>query len=72
MRSDVLGDCFAATAVHVGPYETLHETHAAIDQWIAEEGYSAAGAPWEHYLTDPAEVPDPTNWRTDVIWPLAS
>ena len=72
MSSDVLGDCAAAAAVHVGPYETLNETHSAIDQWIAEHGYEADSAPWEQYLTDPADVPDPTDWRTDVIWPLVS
>ncbi len=30
-----------------------------------------AGAPWEIYVTDPAEVADPARWRTDVFWPLA-
>ncbi len=72
MSSDVLGDCAAATAVHVGPYEALNETHTAIDQWIAEHGFETAGAAWEQYLTDPADVPDPADWRTDVIWPLVS
>jgi AraC family transcriptional regulator len=30
---------------------------------------AAAGAPWETYLTDPAEVPDPAEWRTEVVYP---
>ena len=60
----------AAVALHVGPYEALNETHTAIEQWIGAEGLEVGGAPWEHYLTDPAEEPDPARWRTNVFWPL--
>jgi AraC family transcriptional regulator len=60
-----------ACAVHAGPYEQLSETHAAIERWIEANGFHAAGAPWECYVTDPGEHPDPANWRTEVYWPLA-
>ena len=30
-----------------------------------------SGAPWESYVTDPADHPDPADWRTEVYWPLA-
>ncbi|HEY6924303.1 MAG TPA: GyrI-like domain-containing protein [Steroidobacteraceae bacterium] len=60
----------AAFAVHVGPYETLPETHAAIERWIEAQGYRVGGAPWESYVTDPAQHPDPAEWRTEVYWPL--
>ena len=33
--------------------------------------YVAAGPPWETYTTDPADYPDPQDWKTDVFWPLA-
>lgn len=59
-----------ATAVHVGPYDALPQTHAAIERWIAEHGHRAKGAPWEQYLTDPGEEPDPAKWRTQVVYPL--
>ncbi len=59
-----------ATAVHVGPYDALPQTHAAIERWIAEHGHRAKGAPWEQYITDPGEEPDPAKWRTQVVWPL--
>ena len=29
------------------------------------------GAPWESYITDPADHPDPKDWRTEIYWPLA-
>lgn len=60
-----------ATATHTGPYEKLREAHAAIQAWIKAQGLAAAGAPWETYITDPADHPDPKDWKTDVFWPLA-
>ena len=61
----------AAVTVHIGPYDTLPEAHAALERWMVTNEMEAAGPPWEVYLTDPAEVPDPAQWRTEVIWPLA-
>lgn len=61
----------AAIAVHAGPYEDLPRTHEAIQAWLANAGRSAAGAPWEIYLTDPSLEPDASRWLTEVIYPLA-
>jgi AraC family transcriptional regulator len=61
----------AAVAVHMGAYDKLQETYAAIERWMQQQGVRAAGAPWESYITDPAEHPDPSNWRTDVYWPIS-
>lgn len=60
-----------AAAVHAGPYEQLGETYAALERWMEANGHRSAGAPWELYTTDPAEHPDPADWRTAVYWPLA-
>jgi AraC family transcriptional regulator len=60
-----------AMAVHVGSYDSLGETYAAIERWIAEQGHRPGGSPWEVYVTDPAEHPDPADWKTEVYWPLA-
>ena len=60
-----------AFAVHRGEYEKLPETNAAVESWIEQNGYQGAGAPWESYVTSPAEHPDVTDWRTEVFWPLA-
>ena len=67
---DVLPAGPAATTVHAGPYETLPDAYAALEAWIESNGQSAAGAPWESYITDPTEHPDPQNWKTEVSWPL--
>jgi AraC family transcriptional regulator len=61
----------AAVAIHMGPYDKLQDTYAAMERWMQQQGVRAAGAPWESYITDPAEHPDPANWRTDVYWPIS-
>ena len=59
----------AATTVHVGPYDSLHGAHAAIEAWLGEHALKPAGDPWEVYVTDPGEVPNPAEWQTEVVWP---
>jgi AraC family transcriptional regulator len=70
VRADTLPGGFVATATHAGSYDKLADAHAAIQQWIEAEGLTAAGAPWECYVTDPADYPDPQDWKTEVFWPL--
>ncbi len=72
--SEIVTTCLpggpVATVTHSGAYEKLSEAHAAIQQWIEAQGLVAAGPPWETYTTDPADYPDPQDWKTDVFWPL--
>lgn len=60
----------AATALHVGPYEQLEETFAEVLAWLAARDHAPAGPMWEVYLTDPRQVPDPAEYRTQVYVPL--
>jgi AraC family transcriptional regulator len=69
---DVLPGGPAAATTHAGPYDTLSEAYAAVQEWIEKERLAVAGAPWECYVTDPGETPDPKDWKTDVFWPLQS
>jgi AraC family transcriptional regulator len=71
IRADTLPGGLVATTTHTGPYDKLAEAHAAMQEWIESEGLTAHGAPWEVYVTDPADVPDPNEWKTDIFWPLA-
>jgi AraC family transcriptional regulator len=71
MQAGILPAGPTAFAVHVGAYERLPETHAAVERWIEAQGYQVGGAPWESYVTDPAQHPDTADWRTEVYWPLA-
>ncbi len=59
-----------AVTTHSGSYEQLFDAHAAVQVWIEENERRSAGAPWEVYVTDPAEHPDPKEWRTDLFWPI--
>jgi AraC family transcriptional regulator len=59
-----------ATAIHTGPYDKLIGAHAAIQLWIEEQGLVARGGPWELYVTDPADYPDPKDWKTEIFWPV--
>jgi effector-binding domain-containing protein len=63
-----LGGCTAAFATHMGPYDTLHGTYAAIEAWMTGNGYVSAGPMWEEYFSPPGTAPDQT--RTDVYWPV--
>ncbi len=61
----------AAVTLHVGPYDAIEPAYDAIRAWIEAHGRRASGVPWESYLTDPETVPDPAEWRTEVVWPIA-
>ena len=60
----------AATVTHVGPYDTLSRTWAALTEWMKSQNLEGAGAPWEAYLTDPGAEPDQSKWRTDIFFPV--
>lgn len=60
----------AAVALHGGAYEEMPETYAALETWMRQDGYEPTGAPWEVYVNDPAEHPDPVDWRTEIYWPV--
>jgi AraC family transcriptional regulator len=59
-----------ATVTHLGPYDNLPGTWAALTEWMKSEGLEAAGAPWEVYVTDPGAEPDQSKWRTDIFFPV--
>jgi effector-binding domain-containing protein len=59
------------TGTHVGPYETLGQTYDQLMAWTRAEGLTLAEGMWESYLSDPKSEPDPTTWRTLIVWPLA-
>ena len=59
-----------AVAVHAGPYDTLVKTYDGLRAAIEAAGRIPGDGPWEVYITDPGRVPDPTDWLTEVVWPL--
>lgn len=59
------------TGTHVGPYEAMTETYEQLTAWAQAEGLTLAVGVWEQYLSDPSTEPDPSTWRTQIIWLLA-
>ena len=55
------------TGVHVGRYERVGDTYAAMLAWAAARGLRPTGDMWEVYLTDPEREPDPQRWRTGLF-----
>jgi AraC-like DNA-binding protein/effector-binding domain-containing protein len=72
-EGDVLAETLpggpAAVTIHSGPYDRLQAAYAALEEWIAAAELQPTGAPWEAYLNDPADYPDPQDWKTEVCWP---
>jgi effector-binding domain-containing protein len=55
----------------MGPYEKTSDGHEFLHKKIAESSYKFAGAPWEVYVTDPADEPDNSKWITEIYYPVA-
>ena len=59
-----------ATTWHVGPYDTLTQAYRALESWMQEQKWTPAAAPWEVYWTDPGDMSNPEDLRTEVLWPV--
>ncbi len=70
IEAEMLPAGTVAVTTHIGPYHTLGESHEALHNWVQAQGYEPAGPPWEVYVTDPGEEPDPNKWRTDIFMPV--
>jgi len=55
-------------AVYQGPYEGLAEGWKALQKWVRDKGIAETGRFWERYLTNPMEVADPKDYRTELNW----
>ena len=63
---------------HIGPYDGLIASNAALQDWAQDRGITFDswdtdhGQAWrsrvEHYLTDPAAETDPAKWEVDIAY----
>ena len=58
-----------ATCLHIGPYSDVGSAYEALSEWIAESGYTVAGAAYEFYLNDPGQTP-PQELQTRIAFPV--
>jgi effector-binding domain-containing protein len=59
-----------AQAAHFGDYRTIFDTHQKIKDFCQENNYSTIGRPYEIYITDPSQTPNPDEWQTRVIYEI--
>ena len=59
-----------AQAFHFGDYRTIFDTHQKIKDFCQENNYSTTGNPYEIYITDPSQTPNPDEWQTRVIYEI--
>ena len=55
---------------HRGPYDRLPESYRLLEQVMSQSGLEPTDAPREIYVTDPQEVSDPTEYVTEIAWPI--
>jgi effector-binding domain-containing protein len=66
---EVLPGGAAARAVHVGSYDTLGQTYAALGHWFTERELLPPDVMWEEYLAGPGSVNE-AEYRTRIVYPL--
>lgn len=60
----------AARVEHIGPYDTLGATYAALSRWFGRRGEPPPDVMWEEYLVGPGAA-DQAEFRTRVVCPLS-
>lgn len=70
MGSSELPGGEAAVLIHRGSYDTLSGAYDGLHDWIHSQGRDEGAGPWESYVDDPSDVGDPSQLRTEVVWPV--
>jgi AraC family transcriptional regulator len=50
----------------------LADTYDQLMAWMAHQNLVPDKRMWEIYLSDPAQEPDPSKWRTRIFWPVSA
>ena len=59
-----------ATTIHKGSYDTISTAYTALMKWIEANGYQVAGPSREIYFTDPNSGVLPSEYVTEVQFPV--
>jgi DNA-binding transcriptional MerR regulator len=60
----------ALLLTHTGPYTELGRSYRLMSEAMERNGLTGTGPPREIYRTDPAQVPDPNDYETVIVWPI--
>ena len=66
-----LPGCQMASTIHIGPFEGLSEAYGAFLTWIEQNGYRIVGPNREIYLRNPGDGCDPSEYVTEIQFPVA-
>ncbi|ADB34277.1 transcriptional regulator, MerR family [Kribbella flavida DSM 17836] len=61
---------FFAVGVHAGPFADFDRTYGALGSHVAQYNEIAPGPIRELYVVGPGDTTDPTQFRTEVCWPI--
>ena len=64
------GGFLAATAIHMGSYDTMVNTHMMLLRWINQNGYEVSGNVSEEFLVSPIDILEQKNQIIKVIMPV--
>jgi len=80
-RADLLTAGRYGTLLHVGPYDDLIASNAALQDWAEKQGIvwdswdTDSGSAWrgrvERDLIEPSVEPDPSKWEVEVAYLIA-
>jgi len=59
-------------SVYQGPYEQLGAAWGELERWVSEQKLVGSGRSWEAYLSNPEEVKDAKEYRTELNWVIGS
>ncbi|MCU1365931.1 MAG: transcriptional regulator, MerR family [Ilumatobacteraceae bacterium] len=72
VRSMVIPAADLAIITHRGSHRDADLAYGALATHVAEDAIGVEGAIREHYLVGQAETDDPTQWITEICWPIFS
>lgn len=70
VKGHVLAGGPVVYTLHAGAYSGLTAAYQAVMEHIQENGLKPSEACREVYLTNPAEIKDESEHRTEIIWPV--
>ncbi len=59
-----------AVTVHLGPHDDIDVTYGRLGAWVTGHALAVSGPVHETYLAGPRDTSVPSQWRTEIGWPI--
>ncbi|HEX4018292.1 MAG TPA: MerR family transcriptional regulator [Frankiaceae bacterium] len=59
-----------AVTVHRGSHDDIDVTYGRLGAWVVEQALAVDGPIHETYLVGPRDTEEPSEWRTEIGWPI--